>query len=350
MEKIVKVVKTTCGNVIKYRPENVKLVETDEYVILFNPKTGEEILTGINGHKDPFALDYPSMLDIGIMGHCDNKCEFCYQGDKWEENMSLEGFKLIIDQSKDHVNQVALGGRGDPNQHENFEEILDYCVQNNIVPNYTTSGIGLSEKQIAISKEYCGAVAVSMYNKVHTWLALRGLMYADVKTNIHFVVTKDSIDIACRLIQGEDMYKNQFALSKLNAIVFLLFKPAGRGAELDWSPTTDQLAVFAELIKKPDTKFKVGMDSCLINKVAQIRKLTAIEEMYTDTCEGGRMSCYITPDERLVPCSFGNHDKYGRDISGGNLQEVWKKAKPFNDFRYILIKEKACCPYTVKGF
>lgn len=167
MEKL-KIIKTTCNHKIKFRPENIKLVETDKYAIVFNPKTGEEILTGINGHPDPFVLDYPSMLDIGIMGHCDNKCSFCYQGDKWEENMSLEGFKLIIDQSKGYVNQIALGGRGDPNQHEHFEEILKYAVDNNIIPNYTTSGIRLSDDQIKVSKKYCGAVAVSVIYEEQT--------------------------------------------------------------------------------------------------------------------------------------------------------------------------------------
>jgi MoaA/NifB/PqqE/SkfB family radical SAM enzyme len=349
MNKI-KVIRTTDNHTIRYKPEKVKLVETDEYIILFNPKTGEEILTGINGHADPFVLDYPSMLDIGIMGHCDNACSFCYQGSKYEENMSLAGFKQIIDQSKDYVNQVALGGRGDPNQHEWFEEIIKYCVDNNIIPNYTTSGINLHSEQIEASSVYCGAVAVSMYYKDHTWSALERLMDVDVKTNIHFVVTKNNIVEVCKLIQGVDIWEGKVDLDKLNAIVFLLFKPAGSGKFLDWAPTINQLRIFANVIKEPDTKFKVGMDSCLINKVAQARELTKIEEMYTDTCEGARMSCYITPDERLVPCSFGDHDKYGIDISKGNLKEVWWEGQPFKDFRHILMGSKACCPYTVKGF
>jgi len=349
MSKLKKI-KTTCNNTITYNSDNVKVVETEKYAIVFNPKTGEEVLTGINGHKDPFFLEYPSMLDIGIMGHCDNHCEFCYQGDKYEENMSLEGFKLIIDQSKDYVNQVALGGRGDPNQHEHFEEILKYCVKNNIVPNYTTSGIRLSDKQIEISKDYCGAVAISMLNKVHTYNSLVRLMNAGVKTNIHYVLTKNNAEHAIRLIHGDDMYRTNFKLSSINAIIFLLFKPAGRGKELDWSPTLDQLKEFAESIKKPNVKFKIGMDSCLINKVAQIRKLTPLEELYADTCEGARMSCYITPDERLVPCSFGDHDKYGIDISKGNLQEVWKTGESFITFREVLSNKKACCPFTIIGF
>lgn len=349
MNKI-ETVKTTCNLIIKYNPKNVKVVKNDKYIIIFNPKTGEEVLSGIDGYLDPFVLNYPSMLDIGIMGHCDNKCSFCYQGDKWEENMSLEGFKLIIDQSKDYVNQVALGGRGDPNQHKYFKEILKYSVDNNIIPNYTTSGINLTDDQIEVSKQFCGAVAVSMHSNNYTWDSLKRLMDANVKTNIHFIVTKNNIEEIFKLIQGIDIWDKKVNLDKLNAVVFLLFKPAGRGKNLDWSPTKDQLKTFSELIKKPNTKFKVGMDSCLINKVSQARELTELEEMFTDTCEGSRMSCYITPDERLVPCSFGDHDRYGIDISKGNLQEVWMTGKSFMDFRKILNENKACCPYTIGGF
>ena len=140
----------------------LKIIKTDRYVIIFNPKTGQEISSGINGNDDPFSLDYPSLIDIGIMGHCKNNCEICYQGNKDKPNMTLDNFKKIIDESKDHITQVALGGKGDPNLHENFKEILEYCRLNNVVPNYTTSGNSLTDEQVKISKEFCGAVAVSL--------------------------------------------------------------------------------------------------------------------------------------------------------------------------------------------
>ena len=189
-----------------------------------------------------------------------------------------------------------------------------------------------------------------IFRNKFTFNTIERLMDADIKTNIHFIFSRVSAEIACRLIQGDDIWDGKVDLDRLDAIVFLLFKPAGRGKDLDWSPTVEQLKVFAEVIKKPDCKFKVGMDSCLVNKVAQARQLTPLEDMYADTCEGARMSCYITPDERIVPCSFGDHDKYGIDISKGNLQEVWKTGKPFIKFREVLADTKACCPYTVLGF
>lgn len=335
---------------LQYDSEVVKEVLTDDYIILFNPKTGKELLSGINGKPDPFALEYPSMLDVGIMGHCLNKCEFCYQGDKQESNMSLDSFKLIIDQSREHVNQIALGGRGDPNLHEEFGNILKYCRENNIVSNYTTSGNNLTDEQIKLSQKYCGAVAVSMYKKGFTWSALSRLMESNIKTNIHYVVSKHTIDEACSLILGDDPFDGKVEFEKLNAIVFLLFKPQGRGMNLDWSPTNEQIKKFSELIKTPNCKFKVGMDSCLINKVAKARDLTPMEEMFVDTCEGSRMSCYISPRLKLMPCSFGNHDQYGISIKERPIKEVWNTGKPFIDFREVLKKEAACCPFTMKGF
>jgi hypothetical protein len=34
----------------------LKTIKTDKYMIVFNPKTGQEISSGINGHEDPFAF------------------------------------------------------------------------------------------------------------------------------------------------------------------------------------------------------------------------------------------------------------------------------------------------------
>ena len=122
----------------------------------FEPKTGFMIRSGIykDGKEtavDPFMRSFPSLIDCGIMGSCihgsGGLCALagteCYQsgGKKQLPNMSLEDYKNIINQSKGKVWEIALGGRGDPNKHENFKEILEYTRENGIIPNYTTSGL-----------------------------------------------------------------------------------------------------------------------------------------------------------------------------------------------------------------
>lgn len=149
--------------------------QDSNFISLFNTETGMYMRTGIldDAYKDtgvdPFMSSMPELIDIGIMGRCKNahRCVIgCYQGKRTEgTNMSLDDYKSIIDQVKDHVYQVALGGAGSPDEHENFEEILEYTVANGIVPNYTTSGIDVSMATAVLTRRYCGAVAVSLYSR-----------------------------------------------------------------------------------------------------------------------------------------------------------------------------------------
>ena len=326
-----------------------KKVETDKYIILFNGFTGFEVLSGIKGNPDPFILDSPSMIDIGVMGHCSNNCKICYQGDINEPNMTLDNFKTIIDQCKSHINQVALGGKGDPNKHENFNEIMKYCQENNVIPNYTTSGNGLTYQEIEITQLYAGAAAVSNYDQDFTYIALNRFIKAQIKTNIHFVVSTETFDNAIKILKGEDIWGGKFPIDRLNAVVFLLFKPQGCGADKKHlCLSKDQIKEFADLLMEPKAQFKIGCDSCMINKVSQVRELTDNEKTCVDTCEGSRMSCYISPDMRFMPCSFGDKLKYGTPISRRNpIQEIWDNGWQFKMFRECLEKNPMSCPYDL---
>lgn len=325
-----------------------KKIETDKYVILFNGINGVEILSGINGNPDPFILNSPSMIDIGVMGHCSNNCKICYQGDTNKPNMTLDDFKTIIDQCKDHINQVALGGKGDPNKHENFKEILEYCRSNNVIPNYTTSGNGLTDEEVEISK-LCGAVAVSVYNQGFTYIALNKFINAGIKTNIHFVVSSETFNDAIRILKGEDIWDRKFPIDKLNAVVFLLFKPQGNGSDKKYlCLNKEQISEFSDNLLNPKCVFKVGCDSCMINKVSQTRELTKNEKLCVDTCEAGRMSCYISPDMMFIPCSFGNTSEYGTLITKDNtIQKIWNNGWMFKMFRETLQKNSMSCPYDL---
>jgi len=322
-----------------------KHFKNDYYELLFNTKTGFEILRGINGYPDPFSLVMPSMIDCGIMGHCKNRCEFCYQGDVQEPNMKLEDFKRIVDECKQYTNQIALGGRGDPNLHENFKEIIEYARENNVVPNYTTSGIGLTDFQVEVSK-LCGAVAVSDYQKDFTYQALNMFMDVGIKTNIHLVFTRISAERSINILQGFDVWDKKVDLERLNAVIFLLFKPQGRAKNLlHWIPKTSQLLQFSNLLRKPKCKFKVGLDSCMVNKTKKFVKFSPLQKMSIDTCESGRMSVYVTPDMKLVPCSFADHEKYGTSIRDKSIEEVWNNSSPFIICRRQLRKYSDICPY-----
>lgn len=147
----------------------------------------------------------------------------CYQDGVHSNkpNMTLEDFCAIAKQCKGETYQFALGGCGDPDQHESFEEILKICKESGIVPNFTTSGLGMTGDIAKLCKQYCGAVAVSWYRSGYTLKAIKLLLEAGVKTNIHFVMSKDSMEEALELLVSEGFPKG------INAVVFLLHKPVG---------------------------------------------------------------------------------------------------------------------------
>lgn len=295
---------------------------------------------------DPFMASYPHLIDVGIMGHCihgkTGLCAKagigCYQSGMLveEPNMTVEDFKWIAEQSKGLCNQFALGGRGDPDQHENFEEILQICCNNMIVPNFTTSGYGMTHEIAELCKKYCGAVAVSWYRNDYTLQAIQMLLETGVKTNIHYVLGKNSIDEAI-----ERLRKSDFPLG-INAVIFLLHKPAGQGSKKNILSADDPRVAtfFAELDKSHP--FKIGMDSCNVPGAINFCKKIMPESL--DTCEGGRFSCYIGADMKMVPCSFDQRKKYEVSLREMSIVEAWN-SEPFEQFRN---KMRCACPTCEK--
>ena len=363
---------------------NISLYEDPEYHFreFFDKETGLWITGDCEDGTTPFRRSFPSLLDIGIMGHCPNgKAGICakagiqcYQNapNSTRDNMKLEDFKTIIDQCKGKTFQVALGGAGDPNLHENFKEIVEYCRNNGIIPNYTTSGFNLTDKQVEISKQ-CGAVAVSQYSRLEigqmpsyqiledgsriptemmqvfsetnpqTNIAIQKFLDAGITTNIHYVLGKNTIKEAIIRL------KNNLFPEGINAIVFLLHKPVGLGQESNMLHYDDpEVKEFFELIDNEKFPFKIGFDACSVPGIINFTK--NIDSRSTETCEGSRTSAYIDAQMNMMPCSFGNQDKsYYVSLYDNTIKEAWE-SEVFNNFRNHLFKACPNCKNRVNCY
>lgn len=323
-------------NIIKYIDKKYDFVE------MFNPQNGMYIRSGIikdnkDTGVDPFMRSFPALIDIGVMGHCiHGKTGLCiksgvqcYQNglNSTKPNMTLENFKKIIDEaSQKGMFQTALGGCGDVDQHENFEELLKYCREKNIVPNFTSSGLGFTKEIVDICKKYCGAVAISEYRNDYTKKAINMLLEAGVTTNIHYVLGNNTIDEAIQRLENLDFPKG------INAIIFLLHKPVGLGQKNNVLNVEDErVKRFFNLIDTKKFPFQIGFDSCNVPGIINFTKNISKDSI--DTCEAGRFSMYITADMKALPCSFDNQDeKWAYDISNDTIQNAWDSIV-FDDFR-----------------
>lgn len=342
-----------------------KADKKNKFVSMFNSKTGVYIRTGVletdkdgkimDTGVDPFMADFPELLDIGIMGSCIHGRKGlciksgvqCYQaGSKIQRpDMSAENFRKIVEQcarknSADkfvpRVYQIALGGRGDPNKHAEFENILKICYEHNIVPNYTTSGLDLTDKEVELTKQYCGAVAVSEYRNEYTRNAIKRFIDVGMKTNIHYVLGNNTIDEAIKKLQNNGFDKG------INAVIFLLHKPIGLGEEKNMLNVADErVAEFFKLIDENKFDFKIGFDSCcvpgLINRTKNINKDSF------DTCEGGRWSAYIDSEMNMMPCSFLNDNPTAHvSLNINTVEQAWN-SKVFDSFRNCLSNSCSGC-------
>lgn len=324
---------------------------------IFNEQNGTLIRSNVIGtKKEPFMRSFPELLDVGIMGHCDagksGYCKAagvdCYQkgSSSTKNNMRLEDYKRIVDEAKGKTFQIALGGAGDPNKHSDFEEILKYTRNNNIIPNMTTSGIDISLKEISLISEYCGAVAVSYYSKLidgketnEGTLKAIAQFKSLIQTNVHYVVSNDSIDEAIFRLENDVWPEG------INAVVFLLYKPVGFGVDKKAIKNDDRIKSFMNVALSKKHFYKIGFDTCFTPILLDYHDMFEIQSI--DSCEAARFSMYIDSEMNAYPCSFDNQKgEYKASLMYNSIQEVWD-SYTFDRFRNRNLTCNKCSAYSV---
>jgi radical SAM protein with 4Fe4S-binding SPASM domain len=313
-----------------------KYFPKQHYSTLFNPKTGFFSRIEDPGFAAPSWSECgPEIVDISITRWCDKGCSRCYRESNVSgKHMEIHDYCHLLDQVKKlPVNQVALGG-GNPNQHPDFCRILQYTRKEcGIVPSYTTNGRGLTPEILKSSREYCGAVAISAYPPYDELRdAVERLTINGIRTNIHFILDKESIFTAIRWLKNPPTF-----LLKVNAIIFLNYKPLGRFEKLTGLlKESDQLKYFFKEVQKSHP-FKIGFDSCCVSGLV---KYTKISPIFFDGCDAGRFSMFISEDMKAYPCSFMINEIQGYDLAKHKIVDIWREGDEFKRIRSRCLSER----------
>lgn len=318
---------------------------------LFNPKNGFLARSNTFGlhNAQPSQRSYPELIDIGIMGNChaaDNGiCKNagidCYQSAilNPKPNMDFLLYKRLINESKGKTFQVALGGAGDPNKHRDFGDILSFTRNNYIIPNYTTSGLLLSDEEVMLTKQYCGAVAVSFYSRLisnkagqlvesnpTTINAINYFVQAGCIVNAHYVLSNETIK--------EAIYRTENNLfpKGIHAVIFLLYKAIGLGSNTKvLTYDSDDLLTLINIVQKSNSKMKFGFDTCCTPAI--LLHNSGVTESCIEFCDAARFSMYIDHSGDAYPCSFAKTEvKYAASIVSSRIMDAWQ-SEPFQLFR-----------------
>lgn len=190
---------------------------------------GKTIRIPLDKDKPITELRFPEFYDVGINGSHKHgmcrtgKCTYCYtsanKSGYYTKNVSekIKAFFSPLSQSK-RPYQIALGGNGEPIEHPEFLDVLSVFNELDILPNLTSNGVLINEKNTYIveaMKKYCGGVAITCHNHLekHWRRALDILHEAKIKVNVHLIIsTKESIDKFKKLYQEYNGVIDYFVL------------------------------------------------------------------------------------------------------------------------------------------
>ncbi|MCK5416373.1 radical SAM protein [Candidatus Parcubacteria bacterium] len=307
-----------------------------------NPKDTKLIsLPNLNNSFDFPILNSPSIIDVNITRNCNLNCPHCYMNSKTNnDHMSLDNYKIALREiEKAGVFQIALGG-GEPTTHPDFIKILKLTKKTRVIPNLTTNGKDLSLKNIIAISTYCSAVAFSVEGINSDFEKIRNFPFSSLietvkkfkllKTNIVF-----QIAVSKNNIQKIDKITNYLLRFKPYGILFLAYKPVGRGEYFD-KPLSkvDQNIVNKAIIKIKNNlkhKTKIGFDCCFapaLQKTINSKSLTG--------CTASRTSMAIMPDMTVMPCSFLDKNREYPNLKDNSLIDIWQ-----NKFNYFRVKIKS---------
>lgn len=313
----------------------IRFEKNDNSIYTFNYSNGESIFIG----ADNYRKRGPLLLDVSITNRCLRGCSFCYKKAKPQgKDISLEDYSLILREARTcGVTQIAIGG-GEPTLHPDFVNILRMTREAGIIPNYSTNGDHITSKIIDATEKYCGAMAISVYNDINFYKDLIDtLSVRNIRVNLHYILTQDKLDNYISLLSDSPEW-----LKKINAIIFLNYKPANGDYELILSsadPT--KLSLFFNLVCS--VKFcSIGFDSCTSSF---IERYTNIDQSMFDYCESTRQSAYINENLEVFPCSF--YQGHGSNLKQMSLRSIWENDKLFLIHRDKLKMSHNCPLYKI---
>lgn len=302
----------------------------DEYRILPS-------LPNIGDHDFP-VLNSPTLADINITYQCNLNCPHCYMESKAEvQRMSWEEFyKTVEEVKKSNVLQVALGG-GEPTTHPQFRQMLQTLYKNNIVVNVSTNGYNLKWRTVYAMAKYTGAVALSVEEVGDRFEKMRNFPFRELEKSIT-KLRSAGINLVFHVVVGSfNIERLENIVTQLlrydpYGILFLAYKPAGRGKEQEYAlssvPFEDSCRIFSNVVRSANKYTKIGVDCCLAPLISEISS-----KKQCWGCSAARTSVAIMPDLRVRPCSFPeNMFEQEENLTKKSLLDIWQGSS-FNRFR-----------------
>ena len=309
---------------------------------------------GAQAQLDSRPLSAPTEVHVVLSRRCAAGCKGCYV-DATPQGAALsyeEACRILDELAAMGVFHIALGG-GEAIELDYLFAVAEHAVLRGIVPNLTTSGLGLDEKLAARCRVF-GQINVSVdgvgdgYLRArgfdgfrHAERALRLLRAVKREVGINCVVSRSSFE-------GLPAVARLARKLRLNELELLRFKPVGRGASLDEELSPEQAKAIYPLAKRLMWRnlLRVKLDCSFAPMVFWHAPSAAAAAFFgVQGCVGGDVLAAVTPEGALTGCSFAGPDEADARVPGA-MQAAWGAGfRSFRDFVKAPPEPCASCEY-----
>jgi MoaA/NifB/PqqE/SkfB family radical SAM enzyme len=269
---------------------------------------------------------FPLYASVNICTTCNLKCEYCYMRPHGKVLMSLEDFKLVVDQlAAGQIFYILLTG-GEPFLHPRANDMIAYACERINEVSMVTNGTVISEEHFSFLKRSGFSnlrIQVSLDSIIEKEnIRLRGTKPELILTNVErlseiginvsvgMVITRHNIDSIYDSIGYLRKHVHHFNLMVLQNTVWDNRLTARLGI------TDKQLDTLYEKIA--DLKSRNGLNVTLPKDLTGNEDCTACGA----ACAAGFTYLAIDPDLRVRPCDRVTNVFIG-DLRQSSVEQIW---------------------------
>lgn len=262
----------------------------------------------------------PLEAHVAVTSKCHVGCDGCYLDARPEgAHVPREDLEKTIDAlAARGVFTIAFGG-GEPLLRDDLGELAEYARARGVLPVVTTSGVGMTRIKARALRSF-SQVNVSYDGEDDVYRAVRAMPFAHAAERAMELLREAGVPFGVNVVLTRQSFP---ALDDTIARAhergareaqLLRYKPAGRGAKLDYFAkrlSRDQVGELAKALERIVCRmhpfgFRVRVDCAMVALLSDAlydrgRELRALGVF---GCEAGAMLSAVRADGRRAPCSF----------------------------------------------
>lgn len=301
-------------------------------------------------NADPHFLSAPTEVHASVTNQCSQQCDSCYMGssNSYTNELSTQEWKHHFKTLRElGVFHVALGG-GEAFAHEDFSELVSYCKSIGLVPNLTTNGQVMGEKELEICKNM-GQVNLSL-DGVNNRYGINGRKGSFARVDKAITLMKRrgiEVGINCVVSRKNYSYLDEVVAyarkKKLGEVEFLKYKPTGRGKLVyeDFALSQKMIKEFYPLLQNYVKKYKMSLKidcSFIPALVYHHPPKEDLEKLAVIGCDGGNLLMAVHSNGHFAGCSFVENCEPVAEII-----TRWSSSEHLNNFRMLTKRAKEPC-------